>query len=214
MPNGLIVSGTSAESYRSWASWIERSTDHGATWTKHGPITVPLPTRPPGDSAREAGKDPFAWERTHGIIQPVVIHMGGNRLRLFARATNNIGRVCVADSRDLGVTWTKARPIDLPNPNSGIDVVRLKDGRLVMIYNHTARGRSPLNLAVSSDGERWTMFHTLESEPGEYSYPALIQGSDGQSPHDLHLEAAEDEIRAVRSRARPRRLAPLTSHPA
>jgi predicted neuraminidase len=27
------------------------------------------------------------------------------------------------------------------------------------------------------------MFHTLESEPGEYSYPAMIQGADG----NLHI---------------------------
>ena len=27
------------------------------------------------------------------------------------------------------------------------------------------------------------MFHTLESDPGEYSYPAIIQGRDG----DLHI---------------------------
>jgi predicted neuraminidase len=183
MPDGLIVSGTSSESYHSWAAWIERSSDHGATWTKHGPITVPMPAPSQSTASRAGDSDPFAWERTHGIIQPVVIHMGGKRLRLFARATNNIGKVCVADSSDLGITWTAARPIDVPNPNSGVDVVRLKDGRLVMIYNHTARGRSPLNLGVSADGERWNMFHTLEPEPGEYSYPAIVQGSDGS----LHM---------------------------
>ena len=43
---------------------------------------------------------------------------------------------------------------DLPNPNSGIDAVALQDGRIVMVYNHTAKGRSPLNLAVSADGEQ------------------------------------------------------------
>jgi hypothetical protein len=60
LPDGVIVSGTSVESYRSWAAWIERSTDNGKTWTRHGPITV-------------AGS---------GIIQPVVVPMGGNRLRV------------------------------------------------------------------------------------------------------------------------------------
>jgi predicted neuraminidase len=113
----------------------------------------------------------------------VIVSVDGTRLKLFARSTANIGRVCVADSENAGETWTPARPINLPNPNSGIDVVRLADGRLVMIYNHTQRGRTPLNLAVSRDGEDWTPFHVLESAPGEYSYPAIIQGSDG----DLHL---------------------------
>ena len=49
-----------------------------------------------------------------------------------------------------------------------------------MIYNHTAKGRSPLNLAVSHDhGRTWEKFLDLETEPGEYSYPAIIQGADG-----------------------------------
>jgi predicted neuraminidase len=107
--------------------------------------------------------------------------MGGKHLRFFARST--IGQICVADSHDAGITWTAARPIGLPNPSAGIDVVRLKDGRFLMVYNHTAKGRTPLNLAVSRDGEHWTMFHALETEPGEYSYPAMIQGTDGS----LHI---------------------------
>ena len=159
LPGGLIVSGTSVESYQSWAAWIERSTDNGNTWTRHGPISA-------------AGG---------GIIQPVVVSMGGKHLRFYARS--QFGRICVADSLDQGVTWTAAHPIELPNPNSGIDVVRLKDGRFVMVYNHTESGRSPLNLAVSQDGDHWTPFQALETEPGEYSYPAMIQGGDGS----LHI---------------------------
>ena len=62
-------------------------------------------------------------------------------------------------------------------------VVHLKDGRYVMVYNHTPKGRTPLNLATSTDGEHWTPWKTLESEPGEYSYPSMIQTSDGM----LHI---------------------------
>lgn len=166
--DGTIVSGTSVESYHAWACWIERSTDNARTWTRYGPIEA-------------AGAAP-AGER-HGIIQPVVVPMGGGKLRIYTRSTPSIGRISVADSNDNGLTWTPARPTDLPNPNSGIDLVRLRDGRLVLIYNETPKGRTPLNLAVSRDGDHWRMFHALETEPGEYSYPALIQGKDG----DLHI---------------------------
>lgn len=169
LPNGTIVSGTSVESYHSWAAWVERSTDNGKTWTRHGPITVPAP----------AG----VINRTHGIIQPVIVPMGGKHLRMYARSTATIGRICVADSRDGGITWSQARATDLPNPNAGIDVVQLKDGRYVLIYNNTTRGRSPLNLAVSHDGDHWNMFQALETEPGEFSYPAMVQASDGS----LHI---------------------------
>ena len=78
-----------------------------------------------------------------------------------------------------GGTWTQAHLLDLPNPNSGIDAVGLRDGRVVLIYNDTIKGRTPLNLAISSDGEHFKMFYTLEDEPGEYSYPAIIQGKNG-----------------------------------
>jgi predicted neuraminidase len=170
LPDGTIVSGTSVESYGSWACWIERSTDNGRTWVKAGPITVPPVI---GDSSlvRPSAAD--------GIIQPSVVPLGGKRLRFYARSTARIARICVADSRDAGVTWTQAQPIDLPNPNSGIDAVALRDGRIVLVYNHTAKGRTPLNVAVSRDGEHFQMFCTLEDQPGEYSYPAMIQGKDG-----------------------------------
>ena len=36
-----------------------------------------------------------------------------------------------------------------------------------------------LNLAVSTDGEHFRMFMTLEDTVGQYSYPAIIQGADG-----------------------------------
>ena len=170
LPGGVIVSGTSVESYRSWAAWIERSTDNGKTWTRHGPVESPAASVPSSDP-------------THGLIQPVIVPIQGKHLRLYARSTSTIGRICTAESLDGGLTWSKAHPLDLPNPNSGIDALRLKDGRFVMIYNHTTQGRTPLNLAVSADGEHWAPFHALETEPGEYSYPAMIQGSDGS----LHI---------------------------
>jgi predicted neuraminidase len=159
LPDGAIVSGTSVESYHAWTPWVERSVDNGKTWSKHGPIVYP--------------------GETYAAIQPAIVPVGGNRLRMFVRTTKRIGKIAAADSSDGGKTWSPLRATELPNPNSGIDAVGLKDGRMVMIYNHTASGRSPLNLAVSSDGEKWQMFQVLESDPGEYSYPAIIQAQDG-----------------------------------
>ena len=167
LPDGTVVSGSSVESYHSWACWIERSTDDGKTWKRIGPIT--------------AGRGNPS--ETYGIIQPSVVSLGGNLLRFYARSTSQIGKICVADSSDGGLSWTEAHPIDLPNPNSGIDAVVLKDGRIVLIYNHATSGRTPLNLAVSSDGEHFRMFRTLEDQPGEYSYPSMIGGRNG----DLYI---------------------------
>ncbi len=184
LSDGAIVSGASIESYLSWAAWIERSTDNGKTWTKFGPIVPPLGSfdQSLGSIATDAAsQDPDAedWKRTFGIIQPSVVSLGGKHLRLYARSTTTIARIAVADSYDNGVTWTAAHLLDLPNPNSGIDAVALKDGRVVLVYNNTTSGRTPLNLAVSNDGEHFKMFLTLEDLPGEYSYPAMISDSGG-----------------------------------
>jgi predicted neuraminidase len=67
----------------------------------------------------------------------------------------------------------------LPNPSSGTDAVTLADGRQLLVYNHTPKGRTPLNVALSSDGKTWSAAALLETEPGEYSYPAVIQAADG-----------------------------------
>jgi predicted neuraminidase len=67
------------------------------------------------------------------------------------------------------------------NPNSGIDAVTLKDGRHVIVYNPVKKGRSPISVAISSDGKTWKDVATLENEPGEeFSYPAVIQTNDGK----------------------------------
>lgn len=179
--DGRIVSGTSVETWRSWACWIERSADDGMTWQKSGPIAI----APGAERSSVTGDSPAAvpgseeWIYTDGIIQPSIVSLGGGRLRLYARSTAKTGRICIADSTDFGVNWTQARPIHLPNPNSGIDAVTLQDGRVVLVYNHSESRRTPLNLAVSRDGEKFTPFFVLEDAPGEYSYPAMIPARNG-----------------------------------
>jgi predicted neuraminidase len=55
----------------------------------------------------------------------------------------------------------------------------LADGRALLVYNHCASRRSPLNVAVSDGGAHWQAARVLEDGLGEFSYPAVIQGSDG-----------------------------------
>jgi predicted neuraminidase len=186
LADGTIVSGSSVEAYNTWAAWVERSTDGGKTWIKLGPITIsravdeaetPAPDPPPGSPGLEApDKGP---RKSSGVIQPSVVSLGNHHLRMYLRSHTLASKIAVADSYDDGLTWTQARFLQLPNNNSGIDAVALNDGRVVLIFNNTTRGRSPLNLAVSRDGEHFRIFATLEDEPGEFSYPAIIQDKNG-----------------------------------
>jgi predicted neuraminidase len=92
-----------------------------------------------------------------------------------------VGRVCLAESTDDGRTWSTARATALPHPNAGLDAVKLADGRVLLVYNHTTKGRTPLSVALSTDdGDNWTTRLALEDGPGEYSYPAVIQARDGR----------------------------------
>ena len=184
LQDGTVVSGSSVESYRAWAVWIERSTPVGALLQKAGPYTLGAEAIHALSGAQINGSNDDIGktgpERITGLIQPSVVSLGGAHLRYYARSSSNIGRICVADSFDNGVTWQQPRALDLPNPNSGIDVVHLRDGRFVLIENPVPSGRTPLVLAVSADGLHFRQFLTVEDEPkAEFSYPALIQLRDG-----------------------------------
>lgn len=192
LPDGTIVSGSSVENGK-WNAWVERSADGGKTWTKFGPITVPdsadVPDAgvmaasveaPNGDGNESVHTKLYPPSTTTvGIIQPTVVRLEGHHLRFYARGHTKAARIAVADSIDDGKTWSQARFIELPNPNSGIDAVRLKDGRIVLIFNNSYNKRTPLNLAVSNDGEHFNVFKTLEDGPGQYSYPAIVQAANG-----------------------------------
>ncbi len=201
--DGTVVSGSSVESYDSWAAWIERSVDGGRTFARIGPIVVP----------RRFDR-PLAAESRFGIIQPSVVAITRTHLRLYARPTLRIGRVCVSDSYDAGRTWTPAHPIGVVNPNAAIDAVMLRDGRTVLAFDDSATARSPLAVAVSADGEHFTRFATLDSGPGEYSYPAMIVDRDGGL--DITYTWRRQRIRFAHIRLRdiplvtrlPRRISP------
>ena len=115
--------------------------------------------------------------KTFGLIQPTLIHHGEKWIALCR--SRGLGKIVSLESADSGKTWSDPQAMELPNPNSGIDAVTLADGRSLLVYNHTAKGRSPLNIALSADGKTWAPSVILEDEKGEFSYPAAIQTSDG-----------------------------------
>ena len=155
LPNGDLLCPSSTES-DGWRVHFERTSDLGRTWQRTEPVND--------------GKE-------FGAIQPSILFLGGENLLAVGRTKQ--GKVFQVASGDLGRTWGPLTATSLPNPNAGTDAVTLKDGRHLIVYNHTPKGRSPLNLAVSRDGKDWQPALVLESEPGEYSYPAIIQTADG-----------------------------------
>jgi hypothetical protein len=116
-----------------------------------------------------------------GNIQPAVLRRDDGTLVAYMRENGPRDRVRVAESADDGLTWGPVGTIDLPNPGSGLDGVRLASGRWLLIYNDTTRGRSSLAVSLSDDeGRTWGRTRHLESDSqGSFHYPAVIQGADG-----------------------------------
>ncbi len=156
LSDGTLLSPSSMEQ-GVWRVHLERSTDLGETWQSTGPI--------------DNGNRVVA-------IQPSILLHADGRLQLLCRSKQ--GRIAESWSEDGGLTWSQMVLTGLPNPNSGTDAVSLSDGRQLLVYNHSSRHRSPLNVAISGDGKRWKTVLVLEKKGlGEYSYPAVIQTADG-----------------------------------
>lgn len=121
-----------------------------------------------------------------GGVQPSVVQRKDGALVAFMRDNGPAPkRVQRAESRDEGLTWTFAT--DDPEPNSGtsVQVIRLRNGRWLMMNNDTERGRHSLVLALSDDeGASWKWRRRIELDsrperPDSYHYPSLWLASDG-----------------------------------
>ena len=66
----------------------------------------------------------------------------------------------------------------MPNPDSGLEVVALGEGKTLLIYNNSHIHRYPLTIALSDDyGTTWTPLCDIESDLGEF--PSAILDSQG-----------------------------------
>lgn len=152
---------------KAWLAFADRSSDRGKTWER----------------SEDFGFTPKD-DKDKGIIQPTFWESEPGKVHALLRSTN--GKIMRTDSEDGGKTWAPTYDSGLPNNNSGIDAVRLKDGRVALVYNHVSgnwRARTPIDLAISEDnGKTWKTVAHLEADPdlaSEFSYPAIIQKESG-----------------------------------
>ena len=171
LKDGTLICPTSTEGDEGWRVHMEMTKDFGKTWTKTGPIND--------------GKSQSFNGYVLRAIQPSILTYPDGRLQILCRTRNRaIGE---SWSEDGGHTWSQMQMANLPNNNSGTDAVTLADGRQLLVYNHVLpegtkfKGlRTPLNVAISEDGINWSAALILEDSPiSQYSYPAVIQASDG-----------------------------------
>jgi len=184
LSNGAWLAPGSVEREPLWDAYVDSSPDSGATWSRS---FVPLEHRTEPSSRNEplweGLQSEALWENDlnrvfswDGVIQPTLWESAPGCVHMLLRSTR--GRIYRSDSTDYGKTWASAYPTSLPNNNCGIDLAKMPSGRLVLAFNPISQNwgrRSPLSVAYSDDnGESWSAPFHLETEPGEYSYPAII----------------------------------------
>ena len=117
---------------------------------------------------------------TGGLIQPVLVAVGDNEFRGFFRNPWTPNRMHQAYSMDRGISWSRPHATNLPNPNSGIDIIALEGDLFVCVYNDSETKRSPLSVAISRNrGIDWVKVGDLERESNEFSYPTMTM-ADGR----------------------------------
>jgi len=139
------------------ASLMALSDDDGATWRAGEPLIG------------------------FGNIQPAVVERTDGTLVAYMRENGPLERIRTAVSADGGQSWGPVGTLDLPNPGSGLDALRLASGRWLLVFNDTTEGRSSLAVALSDDeGRTWPHLRHLErGSDGSFHYPAVTQGRDG-----------------------------------
>jgi predicted neuraminidase len=157
-----ILAPSSIETETVWDAFTDQSHDDGLTWARSRLVPI--------------DHESFAPK---GIIQPT-LWQSDEGIHMMVRSS--AGEIYRSDSLDNAKTWSQAYSVGLPNNNSGIDVVKLDNGILALIYNPVSENwgpRTPLVIRFSSDnGVTWAEEFILEDEPGEYSYPAIIANNN------------------------------------
>lgn len=172
-----------------WRCFVDISDDDGRTWRKSNMIEVPgleeyehrlLAWQALAEASDEPIERPEELRHGRGIIQPTLWEDADGAVHAMMRSGE--GFIYRSDSADGGETWCAPYPTGLPNNNSGIDLTRMDDGTLLLVYNPVQESwglRTPISIAESKDnGETWTKLCDLESEPGEFSYPAIVRAGN------------------------------------
>ena len=193
---------------RTWWGMYKISKDVGKTWTagiklpegflgpiKNKPVdlsdgTILYPTSFETPSVWNSyleisDQSLMKWEKIvldnggYQTIQPTILKHGNGAVQLLFRSRNK--KIDESWSSANGRTWSPIQPTDLPNNNSGIDAVSLKEGGHLLVYNPITEGRNRLALGFSRNGKSWNLVTLLEDEKqrAEFSYPAIIQTNDG-----------------------------------
>lgn len=161
-------------------SLVALSDDDGKTWVASNPIVGRGPIQP------------ALAQRENGEIMAIMRDSGD--------APNRLHR---SYSTDEGLTWTASEKSTIPNTAS-VELLALDNGLWLFLGNDVDDGRYKLSMYVSDDeGRTWRGKTYLEDEKkdfGGFSYPSLIQDTDGMVhvTYSYHLKEGGKSIKYVK----------------
>jgi predicted neuraminidase len=165
LSNGTWLAPASNELNGVWNAFVDRSENNGKTWKATPFLRI--------------NRDSIPGE---GVIQPTLWESKRGKVHMLLRSS--AGVICRSDSKDSGKTWSPVYKTSLPNPNSGVDLTKMQNGALVLVYNRDGKNwgaRNPISVAVSEDnGKTWIPVIDLEKgiQSDEFSYPSIISFGD------------------------------------
>jgi predicted neuraminidase len=145
------------------------------------------------------------WEQTgriqsrKGNLQPAVVEIAGGHLIAYCRRGGDYkpttdGWLVRAESHDGGRTWTEGQDSRFPNPNSAVELLKLRSGNLLLVYNDSMTARTPLTAALSMDQDRtWPVRRNIAEGQNAFAYPIGFQATDGL----IHIVYTSDKRTVV-----------------
>lgn len=121
-----------------------------------------------------------------GNLQAQVVQLTDRYLIAYLRRGGDFlptdrGYMLRCESRDGGYTWSDAVETKFPNPNSAVDFIKLQNGHLLLVYNNNMNDRTPLTVAVSTDGDKTYPYRRdIAGGDNTFAYPYAIQTFDGK----------------------------------
>lgn len=116
------------------------------------------------------------WELRHvpeslGAVHMNIVPRGNGRMIAFFR-NRFATRILRSVSEDDGLTWSAPQSTELPNNNSSIQAIGLKNGSIAMIYNHSN--------AEASSARRASLYDEIEG--GEQTTEGPDEGEQDGGP--------------------------------
>jgi predicted neuraminidase len=137
-----------------------------------------------------------------GNIQPAVVQITDQHLIAFCRRGGDYegrkdGWLVRTESHDGGRSWSEGKDSEFPNPNAAVDLIKLKNGHLLLVYNDSFNERTPLAVAISTDsGKSFPHRRNIAEGRGDFGYSTAIQTKDGR----IHVTYTSDERTVIQQR--------------